>query len=280
MLKFSSVKLSTRAWAIPGLCGLIVLHHDFKAPRLTRVTRLLWGENNVEVILQYGLGNASGHVATSKDLAVILYRNGAVGVRELTDRTCPATVRMVSFLAGEVAREALRWGEARAAWLEGKLADEGRSVVLSLISAAVGIAIDDMQVEVAKDRDVPGTLHGLQLKSESLTIELIPLTFFGVSIAVNELDSGQPKWRRYAKDDVRDAQALFKPHRTSLEKKLLLVIRTIILLPIDFLLYLFDKVSALNAADRAEFVEYLPSAVLDPHAGETLSVLSNSHQYG
>ena len=279
MLKFSSALLSARAWAVPALCGLSVLHHDFKTPRLTRVIRIIWLESEVEVIFQYGLGNTSGYVATSKDLVVTLYRTGAVGVREVTDARCPATSRLVTFLAGEIAREALRWDKAKNAWLEGTLDDALRSVVLSLISTAAGIAIDDMKVQVAKDRNVLGTLHGVQLESELLTIELIPLTAFGVSITVNESGFGRPKCRRYAHDDVRDAQALAQRPLTKWQKRMLIGLRTVALLPFNFLLYLFDKISAPSAADQAEFVDYLPSVMLDSHAGEMLSALSDPHQF-
>lgn len=278
MLKFNSTTFSARAWAIPALSGLFVLHQDFGSPRLVRVVRLLWNESDVEVTLQYGVGNISGHVSTSTDLVVTLYRTGAVGVREIGEPALPATSTMVPFLAGEIAREALRWGEARTAWLEGDLDDEARLVVLSLVTAAAGIDIDDMQTVVAKHHNEPSRLRGVQLKSASLTVELIPVTTYGVSITVSELEFGRPKWRRYVQEDVRDARTQLPLHPVVWQKRMLTGLRAVLLLPMDFLLYLFDKASTPSAADRAGFVEYLPSALVDPHAGDTLSALSNSHQ--
>ena len=280
MVKFNSARLAARTWAIPGLCGLFVLHHDFTTPRLTRVTRMIWRESEVEVTLQYGLGNASGPIAMSIELLVILYSTGAVGITERTESRCPTTNRIIAFLAGDIAREASRWAEVRAAWHEGTLDDAVQSIVLSLVSAAAGIAIDDMQVEVAKDRYAPALLHGVQLKSASLAVALLPLTACGVSMTVNELASEQPKCRHYAQEDVRDAQAVFPLPRKNWKKRVQTGLRMFVLLPLDFLFYLLVKIiGALHATEQAGFVDYLPSTMLDSDGGEILSALSNSPRY-
>lgn len=275
MVKFDSTTLSTRAWAIPALCGLFTHHHDVNRARLTRVINLTWSENEVQVTLQYGIGNVACHVSTSKELVVTLYRSGAVGVRERTESATSATSRIVTFLAGEVAREALRWGEAWTAWHEGDPDDADRSAILSLICAAAGIPIGDMQIVIARDRNCPSRLRGVQLKSESATVELIPVTTHGVSITVNEMENGQPKWRHYAQDDVRDAQVPLQQRRALWQKKRLTGLRCVVLLPLDFLLYLFETAGKPSAADRAGFVDHLPSSMVDAHAGKMLSALSD-----
>jgi hypothetical protein len=267
--------LIARSWAIPALSGLLILHHDFKTPRLSKVNRLIWSDTSVDVYLQYGVCNVSGNVIDSIDVVVTLNQDGAVGIRMPEHTADDAREGLLQFIAGEVSREALRWTEDMKCWTEDDLPDPDRASILSIVSALVAHPLADMSITIEKDPLNPGCIRKARLSENSLVLEISAFGIHGVNLYLKGHASRAGILRLHQEHDMREEGAQPKNACARFLKDASFGARRLMLLPLDMVLYLCEKRQISEMKMASALVEHLPNSIVDARAGESLSALSN-----
>jgi hypothetical protein len=275
IMKIDRKTLAARLWAVPAISGLLVLHHDFNTPRLANVNRLVWLESSVEVSLQYGICNLSGNVIDSTDMVVILHKDGAVGIRTplaVADHPNPS---LLTFLAGEVYRESLRWAEQLRLWEEGEAIDFDRAAIFAIVSALVAQPTLGMNIEVEKNGQNSAGIRKARLIRPSQIVEIAAAGLYGVNIHVKGTGNNTGVLRLFQEADLRQPNVPAATHRARLIKRASFGARQLMRLPIGALQYWSRKKQHFDISQGADFVDYLPASVVDAHAGDSLSALSN-----
>lgn len=233
--------LSARSWAIPAISGLLILHHDFKTPRLAKVNRLVWSESSVDVYLQYGICNVSGKVIDSTDIVVTLHREGAVGIKRPLAAAGHPIETLLTFLAGEVFRESHRWAEDMESWGDDEKLDMDRASILSIVSALVAYPFLDVNVSIEKDALKPACIRKARLSDVPLVIEITPAGWHGVNLDVKCYGTHAGALKRYQQYDMRQASAQAKTLYARFLKGASFRARQLMLLPWDTVLYLSER---------------------------------------
>ena len=274
-MEFDSNLLAQRAWAVPGLCGLLILHHDFEMPRSTNVTRIIWQDDAVEVHLQYANANRSGRSSLPTRLIATLYRNAAVGIRFGDQHSGDASTPMLSFLAGEIAREAEHFEDLRGDWNASVELDSDLTSVLSIASALAALPYVNAQIQVEKNLPRFGSIAHLRLNTTSRQISMTPSGNRGILFSQSALGEPLNAGKRIHKQDVRSpARVTTSPLSLSINS-IARLLRTTLQLPLYFAVYLLDKIEYSQGRNAMGFVDYLPSSEVAFSADENLSGLSH-----
>ena len=274
-MKFDAIILKERSWAVPGLCGLLILHHDFEMPRSCSVTHIIWHATSVEVHLQYASANRSGRINVPTRLIATLYQDDAVGIRSADDSAVDAHASMLSFLAGEIAREASRWTELRREWNTGMALDSDITSVLSMASALTALSYSDARLQVEKNLRHFGMIAQLQLTTAAESIAMTPNGSRGVRFHTGGLGDQRIAGSGILEADVRLAAGTADRLFGLTFDSIAMMIRTTLQLPLYFALYLLEKIETSQARSAMGFIDYLPAAEVDFNAGDNLSRLSN-----
>jgi hypothetical protein len=275
IMKIDRKTLAARLWAVPAISGLLVLHHDFKTPRLANVNRLVWSESSVEVSLQYGICNLSGNVIDSTDIVVILHQDGAVGIRTPLAVADNPNRSLLTFLAGEVYRESLRWAEQLRSWEEGEAIEFDRAAIFAIVSSLVAQPTLEMNVEVEKNVQNSSGIRKVRLIRPSQIVEIAAAGLYGVNIHVKGTGNNARVLRLFQETDLRQPSAQAATHRERIIKRASFGARQLMRLPIGALQYWSRKKQCSDISPGGGFVDYLPASVVDAHAGDSLSALSN-----
>lgn len=274
-MKIDPQTLSDRSWAIPAICGLLILHHDFDTPRLSRISRLVWSEAAVDVFAQYGICSRSGDVIDSTEIVLTLHRKGALGIHSPRALAGEKLEALLPFLVGEVLREAERWRDDMRCWIDNDTLDPDRASILSIVSALVAHPFQEMDVWIEKSARYPACVLKARLSSESTVIEITPAGLHGVTLcAPGDAAPAQPS-RRYQARDMRQHGTQVATRRARFLKGASRGVRKSMMLPLEVLLYLCEIKRDYEMSVAADWVEYLPASVVDASAGEGLSALYN-----
>ncbi|MES2830472.1 MAG: hypothetical protein V4695_00580 [Pseudomonadota bacterium] len=265
-----------RTWAIPAICALIILHHDFPVPRLARIRRLAWSEAGLEITFQYGTCNVSGNVLEATDFLVTLHRDGAVGVTVKDERATGAKVAMVRFLAGEIARETRRWSEDLIPWAETDPAlPQERAAVLNIVSALVAYPVNAFDVEVAKQLHNRARVSKVRIVGDTALMEITSAGTRSASLYVQPLTKQSDTVRSYKKYDIPVVGTWRKPPHARLMNKVSCSTIRLALLPVDFMIYLCEKAQKHPSRAGTAHSPAKPAQVIDANAGDNLSALFN-----
>lgn len=274
-MKIDRNTLSARSWAVPAISGCLILHHDFKTPRLARVHRLVWSASAVDVHLQYGTCNLSGNVIDAMEMVVTLHQDGAIGIRDLLGATDKPRQALLTFLAGEVHRESLRWAEELQSWERGEALEVERAAILSIVSALVAHPIQEMSLQIEKEVARPASIRKACLFSGSSVIDITPAGKYGVNLYTKGSGVRAGILSLVQEHDLRQPGAEQSTHGARLLKRASVGARQLMRLPFGAVEYLCKKRQGSAIRQASEFVEYLPQSVIDAHAGDSLSALSN-----
>ncbi|GAC1409729.1 MAG: hypothetical protein NVSMB6_09810 [Burkholderiaceae bacterium] len=274
-MKTDRAILAARTWAIPAICGLLVLHHDFKGGRFAKVTRLVWAQSSVDVHLVYGAASVTGSNIDSLNTIFTVHQNGAVGLRPAAGESEKGRRNILRFLAGEASREALRWSVDLANWTEGTLDDDIKSVIFSLVSAAVAHPFMDIDVIVEKGMSHAGAVRKIRLLSESLSTEMTPAGRYGVNVYQAGHGSHDGVRIRYMEPDMRSGRTEEKGACPRFLENARDGVLHVMLLPVATLAYLCEKKQMADMRVAGALVEYLPNLPVDARVDAGMSALSN-----
>ena len=261
-MKADRILLAARSWAIPALCGLLVLHHEFKHGRFSNVRRLEWTKSAVDVHFSYGIANAVGVIIESLETVITVHQNGAVGISLSDSEALGNHLEMLHFLAGEVSREALRWSDDLAEWNQGTLDDDVKSSTLALACVVVAHPFTNTNLVVEKCRSNAADIRKIMLMNEVFCTELTPSGEHGVNVFQYGLGANENYRHRYVEHDLR-IEAIYETNRFvkfighARNRVLMLA-----LLPVATLAYLGDKMQTAERRMAGEFIEYLPDSPL------------------
>ena len=264
-----------RAWAVPSLCALMIIHHDFTIPRLAQVQQLSWSDGALSVRLCYGICNLSGTVVDATDFVVILTREGGVGIYVVQDDLVDSKQTLVQFLTGEVWRESKRWNEDMLIWNEqGDGLDAQRAEVLSMVSALVAYPEPSADIIVDKNLRYPDRVTRIRINMPALEVDLTPAGFRSINLSICSSRHGTPVHRSYRNYAVQTPPALRMPRYLRYLNRASVVSARLGLLPMEWIVYLFERI---EPRENLEFVDSSQPAtrILDATAGDNLSALFN-----
>lgn len=174
--------LETRAWAVPAISALLVLHNDFPAPRHANVKWLTWKDSTLTVRMEYGLRNLSGNVSNSADYTIALHQDGKLEVSLLKEQGEGQSDAVHEYLAGEMYREIARAKEYFQDWLVRDPEWLEHATLFSQVCAVVAHPFEAMALEVDKDPTNLALVRKIKLASDGLAIEITPSGAFGVNL--------------------------------------------------------------------------------------------------
>lgn len=274
-MQSNRVKFIERSWAVPAICGLLALHHDFKQGRFSNVTRLKWEKSSVDIYFEYGITDATGSSIESLDTVVTAYQSGAVGIRMSGTDTQENNRDILHFLVGEAFRESVRWNEDLKEWNEGALNDDLKSSTLALVCAVVATPFTEVAVVADKSISNARNIRKIVLLNETISTELTPSGEYGVNVYQAGLGAFENFRHRYVELDLRFGLA----HEKSGYAKFIENTRNgalmVVLLPIATLAYLGDKLLLADRSADCDFVEHLPDAPLESRPDSGMSALSS-----
>lgn len=274
-MKTDRATFAARSWAIPAICGLLVLHHDFKGGRFANVTRLVWAQSSVDVHLLYGAVSVTGANIDSLSTIFTVHKNGAVALRPADGEPIEGRQNILRFLAGEASREALRWRVDLANWTDGTLDDDVKSVIFALVSAAVAHPFTDINVVADKGMSIAGAVRKIRLLSESLSTEITPAGAYGVNIYQAGHGSHDGVRIRYMEPDMRASITEKRGAYPRFLENARDGVLHVMLLPVATLAYFCEKRQMADMHVARAFVEYLPNLPVDARADAGMSALSN-----
>lgn len=231
--------LSSRAWAVPAISALLMLHQDFDPPRHVSLSRLTWYEDSCEIALQYGMQNLSGKLMKAIDLRIVIRRDEAVTVEPIGVCT-PRELYIAQFLAGEVFRQAFLWREDFEAWNEGG-ADWEKAAIFSIVSALAGIDAQAMEIRVERDGMQQNSVRRLHIDCPLLSCEISPFGRYGVNLLAKGKDALPGKTPVSQFKDVRPEERLLStPSFSRKARTASAQLLRLLLLPLDMLLHLLE----------------------------------------
>jgi hypothetical protein len=273
-MKIDQKTLSARSWAIPAISGLLILHHDFKTPRLSRVSRLTWREGAVDVHLQYGVCNISGNVMSSSDIVVRIRKDGVIELGAPAQSTTEPDDALMTFLAGEISREAARWKEDMASWMEEESLEGDKASILSMVSAVVAHPLSSIELNVEKDVGNPGCLRKIRMLGEFITVDVMAAGFHGVSLYVKGSGPYANILRLSQEPDMRDSAAMVKHPAFRFLKGASFRARKLMYLPLGMVLYFCERLPV-PEAEPSDTEDFLEAAIVDASSGCGLSALTS-----
>lgn len=265
-----------RAWAVPGLCALMIFHHDFQIPRLAQVQHLAWSADALAVRLCYGVCNVSGSVVDATEFVVTLRRDGGVGMQVVQDDLVDGKQALVQFLTGEVWRETRRWQEDMQSWSEanGSLSDE-RAAILCLASALVAYPAPTAEINVDKDLSDRSRVTRIRVSDPEADFEITPAGYRSTNLYVYSRLPDTRAGRIYRRYDVQATPLTRKPRYLRLLDRATFTTTRLALLPMDLIVYLFERIQPRENRDFLNAQNDLPTRIIDPTAGDSLSALFN-----
>lgn len=271
--------LARRSWAVPAISALFILHHDFRMPRLAEVFRLVWSDDAVDVHLRYGICNLSGTPIDTIEVAITLHRAGAVAIRVLgtpVDGAADSKENVLRFLTGEVAREAMRWEGDFQNWLNRDEVENAPAGIFALCCALAAYPLDDCPVEVGKPPSAPGSVAHLRLPLGKTVITLLPFGADGVTVKTANHQPKIPQLKVHHEHDMRSGWAPVKKSVGRYIRRAANGAGSLLLLPLDLLMYMADRHRLDHMSQSSDLVDYLPPPPLvDSSAGDGLSALSD-----
>ncbi len=272
-MKIDDETAIARAWALPGISALMILHHDFSQPRLAQIRQLVWSGSSLEVVLQYGTCNSSGTIIDAADLLITLYREGAVGVCPREDPPSANKLALVRFLAGEISRETIRWREDLAAWSQDDPAlPPARATILNIVSALLACQHTSLDIIVEKALINRGDVVKVRIHSGTDVIDIRSAGTRCANICTHSINTQKRTILTYNKYDTPIAARLLPMSYLRLLNKALFTAVQLVLLPIEFFLYLCEQLSRRDASVML-CVDTSTPAVVDAGAGDSLSAL-------
>ena len=274
-MKADRAILAARSWAIPAICGLIVLHHDFKGGRFANVRRLIWTQLSVEVHLVYGTASVTGPDTASLHAIFTLHQNGTVIVRSDNGSPNHGELNILRFLAGEASREAARWSMDLNSWTAGSLNNDVKSAFFSMMSAAIALPFTDVDVVAEKQISNACSIRKIRIVHGGSTSEIISVGNYGVNVCQTGNDPQDTIRIRYVESDMRlvpsnELRAWSRFLGNSRDGFLLLL-----LLPVEAIAYVFEKKQMADLRAAGSFVDDLPNLPFDARADSGMSALSN-----
>ena len=262
-----------RAWALPAISALMILHHDFSPPRLAQIRQLVWSGSSLEVLLQYGICNSSGTIIDAADLRITLNREGTVGVYTREDHTSEKKRNLVRFLAGEISRETVRWREDLAAWSQDNpTLPPARAAILNIVSALLACQNTSLDIHVEKALDNRGDVVKIRIRSGTDMIDIRSAGTRCANLCTHSINTQKRTVLTYNKYDTPIAARVLQMTYLRLLNKALFTAVQLALLPIEFFLFLCEQINRRDASVML-CVDTSAPAVVDASAGDSLSAL-------
>jgi hypothetical protein len=274
-MRVDRANLAGRSWAIPAICGLLVLHHDFKHGRFSNVTRLEWAKSSVDIHFQYGMVNATGSIIESLDTLITVHQSGAIGICMPGTDTQDNHRDILHFLAGETSREARRWSEDLAGWNEGALIDHVKSSNLALVCAVAACSCTHVSLTADKSLSNAGDIRKIVLLNKTISTELTPSGEHGVSVYQSGRNANEIFRHRYVEQDLRFGTGQEKSGYSKFIGSACNWALMVMLLPVAMLAYFGDKMLMAEMREAGDLVEYLPDASLESRVDSGMSALSS-----
>ena len=265
-----------RTWAVPAVCALMIIHHDFKIPRLAQVQQLSWSDGALAVRLCYGICNVSGTVVDATDFVVTLHRDGGVGVYVVQDDLVDSKQTLVEFLTGEVGRESKRWNEDMLIWNEhGADLEEHRAEILSMVSTLV--AFPDPVVDIVVDKELShrNRLTRIRVNAATADFEITPAGFRSTNLAIHCRLPDTLVRRSLRKYEVQTTTPVRKPRYLRMLNRATVTSARLALLPMDLIVHLFEWIQPRENRDFMFDATPPTTRIVDDSAGDNLSALFN-----
>jgi hypothetical protein len=239
-----------RAWSIPAISALMILHHDFQLPRLSQIRQLAWSENAVNVLLEYGTCNVSGDIVDSSEFFITLHQSGAIGVQlnDISSSKKKQKKTLITFLAGEILRETKRWNEDMVAWNHNRSAlTPERGSILNIVGALIAYPAPEIELVVEKRLNKRTSLIKARIIDQATVIDIRSRGIQSANLYIRsngKTASAGAIRHAYKKYDVPNTiYPLQSRHRRILTEISFNAVQ-LVRLPIDFIMCLCEEIWA------------------------------------